>query len=183
MEHNGQNYTFNLPRQQSGSGISLVDYFRNQPQGLDIVGLFLVTMGPKISEATDKIYQADNYNQYLLLHGYGVQAAETLASYCHAKMREELRITTGKRYSFGYSACPDLDLQQTLFDLLGAEAIGVSLTPTYADGTGTIRFSHGGSSSPGELFCHIESHFIAFSNCVSNQLIPLLQPRKTIRNI
>lgn len=110
--------------------MSLVDYIRDQSQDGDIVGFFIVTMGPRISEATDKLYQADNYHQYLLLHGYGVQAAETLASHCHAKMREELGITNGKRHSFGYSACPDLDLQQTLFDLLGAEAIGVSLSPT-----------------------------------------------------
>ena len=34
----------------------------------------------------------------------------------------------GCRYSFGYPACPALDDQKKLLDLLGAERIGVSLT-------------------------------------------------------
>ncbi len=130
VEHDGKNYTFPMPRQNSSPNQSLVDYFRDEKKGGDIIGFFLVTMGPKISEATDSLYKNDNYHQYLLLHGYGVQAAETLASYCHTKMRDEIGISSGQRYSFGYSACPDLDLQQTLFALLGADTIGVTLTPS-----------------------------------------------------
>jgi len=123
-------FSFPFPRQQLDPGLSLVDFFNTKEQGSDLIGFFLVTMGHKISFATEKLYKTNNYHQYLLLHGYSVQAAETLASYCHAKMREEIGIDKGCRYSFGYSACPDLDLQKPLFELLGADRIGVELSPS-----------------------------------------------------
>lgn len=123
-------FSFPLPRQKDGPNLSLVDFFRGDKDTPDLVGFFLVTIGQKFSEATDKLFKSDNYHQYLLLHGYGVQVAEALASYCHRKMKEEIGIDSGNRYSFGYSACPDLNLQETLFELLGAEQIGVKLTPS-----------------------------------------------------
>jgi 5-methyltetrahydrofolate--homocysteine methyltransferase len=76
-----------------------------------------------------ELYGADKYHEYLLLHGFGVETAEALAEYTHNLMRQELQIeASGQRYSFGYSACPELDLQQPLFELLQAEAIGVKLS-------------------------------------------------------
>ena len=58
-----------------------------------------------------------------------MEAAEALAKYTHSLMRTELGIAeSGQRYSFGYSACPDLELQQPLFELLKAKEIGVSLS-------------------------------------------------------
>lgn len=130
VTHEDKQFTFPFPRQKSAPGLSLVDFFNTEEQGRDLIGFFLVTMGHAISKATEQLYKTDNYHQYLLLHGYGVQAAETLASYCHAKMRKEISIDSGNRYSFGYSACPDLNLQQPLFELLGADKIGVELSPS-----------------------------------------------------
>ncbi len=121
-------FVFPFPRQHSSPNLSLVDFFGTNEKAPDMVGFFLVTIGHTLSETSKKLYKANNYHQYLLLHGFGVQAAETLASYCHTNMKKEIGVNSGNRYSFGYSACPELDLQQTLFDLLEADSIGVTLT-------------------------------------------------------
>ena len=74
------------------------------------------------------------YADALFAHGLGVSAAEGLAEWHHGKVREELGLPAerGKRYSFGYSACPDLADQQKLFRLLAPEAtIGVTLTSAF----------------------------------------------------
>ncbi len=120
---------FALPRQRREPHQSLVDFFRTDGQGSDLIGFFVVSLGEKLAETCQDLYNDDKYHDYLLLHGFGVEAAEALAQYTHEMMRTELGIgAQGQRYSFGYSACPDLDLQRPLFDLLKAEEIGVSLS-------------------------------------------------------
>lgn len=127
-DNNGQ-FEFPLPRQSREPNISLVDYFRNEKQGSDIVGFFVVTLGEEPGKICKELYDADRYHEYLLFHGFCVETAEALAQYTHGIMRKELDIEkSGQRYSFGYSACPDLDLQKPLFSLLQAEDIGVTLS-------------------------------------------------------
>lgn len=122
-------YTFPLPRQRREPNHSLVDFFRSEEQGSDLVGFFAVTLGERLAEICQKLYKEDKYHEYLLLHGFGVETAEALAQYSHTLMRKELGLgEVGQRYSFGYSACPDLDLQKPLFELLQVEEIGVSLS-------------------------------------------------------
>ncbi len=122
-------FTFPLPRQRREPNKSLVDFYRTEEQGNDIIGFFVVTLGDQIAAICQELYGADKYHEYLLMHGLGVETAEALAQYTHNLMREELQIKeTGQRYSFGYSACPDLDLQQPLFELLKASEIGVELS-------------------------------------------------------
>ncbi len=129
VQHKGQEYPFELPRQGREPYQSLVDFFRSKEQGDDLVGFFVATLGEKIAARCQELYKEDKYHDYLLLHGFGVEAAEALAQYTHTLMRQELGIAkSGQRYSFGYSACPDLDLQRPLFDLLDAESIGVKLS-------------------------------------------------------
>ena len=129
VEHDNREYIFSLPRQKREPNKSLVDFFRTEEQGKDLIGFFVVTLGEKIGEICQELYGQDKYHEYLLLHGFGVEAAEALAQYTHNLMRQELKIDNlGQRYSFGYSACPELDLQKPLFSLLQANEIGVQLS-------------------------------------------------------
>ncbi len=129
VQSNEKLFEFPLPRQTREPNISLVDYFRNKEQGSDIVGFFIATLGEEPGKICKELYSADKYHEYLLFHGFCVETAEALAQYTHTLMRQELGIETrGQRYSFGYSACPDLDLQKPLFELLQAKNIGVELS-------------------------------------------------------
>ncbi len=124
-----ENYSFTLPRQRREPHHSLVDFFRTGEQGGDLIGFFVVTLGEKMAAVCQELYNDDQYHDYLLLHGFGVEAAEALAQHTHDMMRAELGIhARGQRYSFGYSACPNLDLQVPLFELLKAGEIGVELS-------------------------------------------------------
>lgn len=129
VQHENGTLEFEFPRQAGAPHLSLVDYFNTREQGIDVVGFFVVTIGNKINEITQKLYEDGSFNDYLHLHGYSVEAAEALAEYTHKLMRNEMGIMyKGERYSFGYSACPDLNLQKPLLKLLRSEEIGVSLT-------------------------------------------------------
>lgn len=122
-------YGFALPRQKREPGISLVDYFRTKAQGSDIIGFFVATLGKEPAQLCKELYDNNQYHEYLLLHGFCVEMAEALAEHTHRRMIQELGIkNSGQRYSFGYSACPDLELQQPLLALLQAEDIGVQLS-------------------------------------------------------
>ena len=141
---------FSFPRQSAGRGLCLADFFRDRDEagrfGPDVVGLQLVTMGRAISQATDELFAADHYREYLELHGLGVQLAEALAEMWHHRVRAELGIDTaegtvaeaidhqtyrGCRYSFGYAACPDLEARAQVVDLLDPARIGVELSEEF----------------------------------------------------
>jgi 5-methyltetrahydrofolate--homocysteine methyltransferase len=135
---------FTFPRQRRGRFLCLSDYFRAKDSGeLDVVGFHLVTMGSRVSEVTQELFEANAYRDYLELHGLSVQLAEALAEFWHARVRGELGIAggdapelagilkqgyQGERYSFGYPACPDLEDRATLVRLLRPERIGVRLS-------------------------------------------------------
>ncbi len=129
VENQGQEVLFPFPRQKRSPHLCLTDFFRVDGKKKDLVGMFLITLGDEIGIASKKLYEENRYHDYLLLHGFSVEAAEALAQYTHNHMRSELGITgPGQRYSFGYSACPDLELQRPLYQLLGGEKIGIELT-------------------------------------------------------
>jgi 5-methyltetrahydrofolate--homocysteine methyltransferase len=103
-------------------------------------------MGEKISQYTQKLFETDEYQNYLYWHGFGVEMAEALAEYWHKQIRQELNIdnndgpTTrdlisgryqGARFSFGYPACPRLEDQKILFQLLQPDDIGVKLSEEF----------------------------------------------------
>ncbi len=93
-----------------------------------------MTVGPYADELQQALDQRGEYAEALFVHGLAVSAAEGLAEWSHRRIRSELRLEPeqGKRYSFGYSACPDLADQAKLFKLLHPEeAIGVTLTSAY----------------------------------------------------
>jgi len=136
---------FTFPRQKEGRRLAIADFFAPKSSGkMDVIGLSLVTIGPKASVETQRLFEGGEYTKYLYLHGLSVETAEALAELHHKKMREELEIASddapeirdlfhqkyrGSRYSFGYPACPNLEDQTKLFMLLKPEEnVGVRLT-------------------------------------------------------
>ena len=110
-----------------------------------MVAFQVATMGNKISEATAELFAKDAYRDYLELHGLSVQLTEALAEYWHARVRARAgdrrrgvagrtcsRSTSpGCRYSFGYPACPNLEDQVQLMELLDPDRIGVTLSEEF----------------------------------------------------
>jgi 5-methyltetrahydrofolate--homocysteine methyltransferase len=138
---------FEFPRQPSGRRLCLADFLRPVESGeIDFVGFFIVTMGPRASEKARELFEAGEYRDYLYLHGLSVEMTEALAEYWHKRMREEWGIAEedasdlagifkqgyrGSRYSFGYPACPNLEDQAKLVELLQPGRIGVELSEEY----------------------------------------------------
>jgi len=126
---------FTFPRQAEREGLCLSDYFLPADSSrFDVLALQVVTVGPYLDELCDALNKRGEYADALFAHGLGVSAAEGLAEWHHRRIRAELGLEAerGKRYSFGYSACPDLADQAKLFQLLKPEeAIGVTLTSAY----------------------------------------------------
>jgi 5-methyltetrahydrofolate--homocysteine methyltransferase len=136
-----------FPRQKKGRYLSLADYVRPRDSGeRDVLAFQAVTMGPKVTERATELFEADAYTDYLYLHGLGVEMAEALAEYWHARIRRELDIHhddatdveelfklgyRGARFSFGYPACPDLAQRKPLFELLDAGRIGLELSEEF----------------------------------------------------
>ncbi|GAA1679077.1 methionine synthase [Glycomyces endophyticus] len=152
LDENGhaERARFTFPRQRHGKRLCLADFFRAKDgESLDVLGMQLVTLGSKVSEYTNELFQANAYRDYLEVHGLTVQLTESLAEYWHRRIRREWVLPDGGtvgdadpgdlsgildvdfrgcRYSFGYPACPELADRATLVDLLGAERIGVELS-------------------------------------------------------
>ena len=135
---------FTFPRQNKEPFYCISDFFRPADSGEgDWASFQLVTMGSRISEGTARLFAADEYQQYLYLHGLGVEMAEALAEYWHRRIREELGFADedgpnltglfrqqyrGGRYSWGYPACPDLTDNAKVVELLGGDRIGVEVS-------------------------------------------------------
>ncbi|MGA0852283.1 MAG: vitamin B12 dependent-methionine synthase activation domain-containing protein, partial [Candidatus Nanopelagicaceae bacterium] len=138
---------FTFPRQRRDRRLCLSDFFKSKESGeIDVVAFHVVTMGQSVSQATAKLFAANEYREYLELHGLSVQLTEALAEHWHARIRSELGFAgddsrelseildqgyRGSRYSFGYPACPDLGAQVQLCELLEPERIGVELSEEF----------------------------------------------------
>jgi 5-methyltetrahydrofolate--homocysteine methyltransferase len=134
---------FSLPRQARKNGLCIADFLRDIAEpGRDVIGLQVVTIGQRASEVAREWFAANRYNDYVRLHGLGVELAEALAEYVHKRIRAELGFShldardrhellkqgyRGSRYSFGYPACPNLADQRPLLALLDAARIGIEL--------------------------------------------------------
>jgi len=146
-EDGRERHRFTFPRQRHGRHLCIADFFRPADSGeTDVIGMQLVTMGPRIAEVTGDLFARDAYRDYLELHGLSVQLTEALAELWHQRMRAELGFGgedperpedffdlryRGARFSFGYGACPDLEDRAKLVDLLGPERIGVKLSEEF----------------------------------------------------
>jgi 5-methyltetrahydrofolate--homocysteine methyltransferase len=158
LDDDGKERTrFTFPRQRRDRRLCLADFFRSKERveatgEPDVIAFQVVTMGQRISEYANELFAANNYRDYLEVHGLSVQLAEALAEYWHRRVREELTFPSGlsaaaedsedvtdffklgyrgARYSFGYGACPDLEDQLKLVDLLHPERIGVSVSEEF----------------------------------------------------
>ena len=138
---------FSFPRQSRDRRLCLADFFASKDSGkTDVVAFHVVTMGNTVSKAANELFAANAYRDYLELHGLSVQLTEALAEHWHARIREELSVKNddspdlqgildqgyrGSRYSFGYPACPDIEQQTQLCELLEPGRIGVELSEEF----------------------------------------------------
>jgi 5-methyltetrahydrofolate--homocysteine methyltransferase len=126
---------FSFPRQTNGEFLCISDYYAPIESGqTDVVVLQAVTVGASASAKFDELQSADNYSEAYFFHGLAVQSAEATANYMTHHVCKELKIPVnrGKRYSWGYPACPDLDDHEIVFNLLPQTAdIGLTLTESY----------------------------------------------------
>jgi len=127
---------FAFPRQNTGEYLCLSDYFAPASEGrVDVAAFQVVTAGEVASQEFDRLQSADAYSEAYYFHGLAVQTAEATANYVHRHALRELGLPPGqgKRYSWGYPACPDLDQHALVFGLLpGADReLGLSLTASY----------------------------------------------------
>jgi len=138
---------FSFPRQRRDRRLCLSDFFASRESGkIDVVAFHVVTMGNTVSKAANELFAANAYREYLELHGLSVQLTEALAEHWHARIREEMAVRgddapdiqgildqgyRGSRYSFGYPACPDIEQQTQLCELLEPGRIGVELSEEF----------------------------------------------------
>ena len=154
---------FSYPRQRKEPWLCIADFFRPVDSGeADYAAFQIVTMGERVSERTAELFAADRYQEYLLLHGLGVEMAEALAELWHRRIREEWGFADedgpdlqglfrqqyrSGRYSWGYPACPDLEDNVKVAELLGAERIGLEVS----EDTG---FQYQPEQTTSALICH-----------------------------
>ncbi|MBW4470705.1 MAG: methionine synthase [Stenomitos rutilans HA7619-LM2] len=145
--------TFTFPRQKSLRRYCIADYYLPKDlvtqnskletqNAFDVFPMQAVTMGEVATEYAKKLFDGNNYTDYLYFHGIAVQMAEALAEWVHARIRRELGFGDeepgnirdvlaqryrGSRYSFGYPACPNMQDQYTLLDLLDAKRINLHM--------------------------------------------------------
>ncbi len=132
---------FNFPRQPGGERLCLVDYFAeewptDQAGNLrpDVLPLQVVTAGQAASAFCEQLNRAGDYSRAYFIHGLASSLAEAAAEYVQQLVRRELglEVEQGKRYSWGYPACPELADQQKLFELMPVtDEIGVSITEAH----------------------------------------------------
>jgi len=126
---------FQFPRQEDRERLCLADYFRSVDSGeVDVAALQVVTVGDSATRRFESLQASDQYTEAYFSHGVAVEAAEATAEWMHRRIRRELGLApaAGKRYSWGYGACPDLDDHTQVFKLLPAEpALGMQLTSAY----------------------------------------------------
>jgi 5-methyltetrahydrofolate--homocysteine methyltransferase len=138
---------FTFPRQEGRRKLCISDFFRRVDSGqYDVLGIQLVTVGDKATELAEKLRADGKYQDYLYLHGFGVESAEALAEFWHKRMRQELGFSSeddpstrkifqqkyrGSRYSFGYPACPNLEDRALIVQLLKPEEVGVTLSENF----------------------------------------------------
>jgi 5-methyltetrahydrofolate--homocysteine methyltransferase len=132
---------FDFPRQRSMRRLCIADFYAPIESGvIDVFPMQAVTVGEIATEYAKKLFESNQYTDYLYFHGLAVQMAEALAEWVHARMRRELGFADrepdnirdilaqryqGSRYSFGYPACPNIQDQYKLLELLQSDRINL----------------------------------------------------------
>ena len=163
IERKSERTRFSFPRQRQDPWLCIADFFRPAagPE-VDFAAFHIASMGPRVSKRTAELFAADRYQDYLLLHGLGVEMAEALAEYWHHRIRTEWGFVDqdgptlhglfkqkyrGGRYSWGYPACPALEDNMTVAELLGADRLGI----TVGEETG---YQYHPEQTTSALICH-----------------------------
>ena len=143
LDETGREHMFGFTRQQGGEGLCLADYLDEKS---DTLGLFVVTAGQDLRGHVEELKARGAYLKAHILQVLAIESAEAFAELLHAQMRRDWNFPDppgmtmldrfqyryqGRRYSFGYPACPDLSMQKTLFEILKPGEIGVSLTESF----------------------------------------------------
>jgi 5-methyltetrahydrofolate--homocysteine methyltransferase len=133
---------FSFPRQTSAPHLCIADFYRPVKDEIDYAAFYIVTMGEAASERAAELFTGHHYREYLFLHGLAVEMAEALAEFWHHRIRTEWGFVDedgpsihglfrqkyrGGRYSWGYPACPDLEDNARVANLLDAARIGISV--------------------------------------------------------
>ena len=124
-----------FPRQPKHDRICLADFYRPLDSGeRDVVAIQGVTVGEEVTKRIEGLERDGEFAEQLFVHGLGVQAAEGLAEWLHAEVRTRPghRADQGRRYSWGYPACPEQSEHEKVWRLLGLEEIGMTLSDGYA---------------------------------------------------
>ena len=124
---------FHFPRMVGRERLCLADYIRSVESGeVDVVPLQIVTVGNAATKRFEELQARNEYTEAYYSHGFSVEAAEAVAEWMHRHIKSELGVPQGKRYSWGYGACPDLDDHAVVFKLLPArETLGMDLTEAF----------------------------------------------------
>jgi 5-methyltetrahydrofolate--homocysteine methyltransferase len=124
---------FHFPRMVGRERLCLADYVRSvESSDVDVIPVQVVTVGDAASERFAQLQAANEYAEAFYVHGLSVETAEAVAEWLHRHVKRELGVETGKRYSWGYGACPDLDDHAVVFQLLPAESeLGMGLTESF----------------------------------------------------
>ena len=153
---------FTFPRQLEEPFYCVSDFFRPVGAEVDYAAFHIVTMGHEVSRRTAELFADNRYHDYLLLHGLGVELAESLAEYWHFRIRQEWGFVAedgpnliglfkqqyrGGRYSWGYPACPDLEDNEKVAWLLGADRLGIEVGEETA-------FQYQPEQTTSALICH-----------------------------
>ena len=136
-----------FPRQPKGRRLCITDFFMPESSGaLDVLALQVVSLGQRAADFASTLYQADAYGDYFYFHGLATELTEAYAERLHAQVRHELGIHhrdaenlrqlfsqgyQGSRYSYGYPACPDLEGNGPILDLLEGQRIGIHMTDSF----------------------------------------------------
>ncbi len=147
VEKPREHLRFTFPRQAERRRLCISDFYRTVDSGeYDVLAIQLVTVGDKSTELAEELRKQSKYQDYLYLHGFGVESAEALAEMWHKRVRQELGFGSeddadmrkifqqhyrGSRYSFGYPACPNLEDRAKIVELLTPGEIGVELSENY----------------------------------------------------
>ncbi|HXZ82447.1 MAG TPA: methionine synthase [Acidimicrobiales bacterium] len=138
---------FRFPRQREHPYLCIADFFRPaNGADVDYAAFFVASIGADASRRARELFAADRYRDYVALHGLSVEMTEALAEYWHWRIREEWGFAAedgpsliglfrqkyrGGRYSWGYPACPALEDNAKVVELLGASRIGVTVSEGY----------------------------------------------------
>ncbi|MSZ89317.1 MAG: methionine synthase [Actinobacteria bacterium] len=154
---------FHYPRQHTAPFMCIADFFRPIESGeIDYAAFHIVTMGQRVSDVAAELFAENKYQEYLMVHGLGVEMAEALAEYWHHRIRTEWGFVDedgpslaglfrqqyrGGRYSWGYPACPDLEDNMTVAGLLDSGRLGIDVS----EETG---FQYQPEQTTSALICH-----------------------------